>query len=77
MSSKNQVASIATPIVRLESAPEFLNSAEVCSLLRCSSKTLQRLRQRREINFVRTGGKYLYRSAAVSLFLARREVRAA
>ena len=55
---------------------EFLTSRDVCALLKISSKTLERLRKKRALNFVRLGGAYRFRRSAVDLFLSQREVTA-
>jgi excisionase family DNA binding protein len=55
---------------------EFLTSRDVCALLKISSKTLERMRKRRALNFVRVGGAYRFRRSALDLFLAQREVMA-
>lgn len=50
----------------------FLTSAEVCSILKMSTKTLQRLRNRRAISFVRLAGSYRYSQSALDLFIMQR-----
>jgi excisionase family DNA binding protein len=55
----------------------LLSSKEVCSRLKISTKTLQRICKRGAINFIRISGSlYRFRPAAVELFLSRSEVKA-
>jgi excisionase family DNA binding protein len=68
----------ASPLQPVTSLEALLTSAEVCALLNVSPKTLRRLCERREINFIRMSrGTFRFRKTAVELFLADREVRAA
>lgn len=60
-----------------QNLPSLLTSAEVCSLLRFSQKTLQRWRKARKLTFVRRSGRYLFPAADVDRFIAARLVRAA
>ena len=57
--------------------PEYYTSQEVCAVLRRSAKTLGRLRKKRAITFIRTGGKFLYPISAVNKFLNDRTIGAA
>lgn len=61
-----------------ESSPaDILTSKQVCEILQVSAKTLQRLRNKRAISFIRAGGGYRYRRIAVDRYIANREVRVA
>jgi excisionase family DNA binding protein len=76
-SARNSAPSVLPPAV--EDRPEvLLSSREVCDRLNISAKTLQRLCQRKQINYVRMSDTlYRFRPGAVELFLAKREVKAA
>jgi len=55
----------------------FLTSAEVCAILQICSKTLRRICNRKEINFVRISRTtFRFRRASVDLYIASHEVKA-
>jgi excisionase family DNA binding protein len=56
---------------------QLLTSNEVCDLLRISAKSLQRLRGKKAISFLRISGSVRFRQADVENFLAQRTVVAA
>lgn len=53
----------------------LLTSKQVCAILSISTKTLQRMIRRKEINYIRMHGRYRFRPTAVALFVAQREVK--
>jgi hypothetical protein len=57
-------------------ASQFLTTLELCAVLRCSEKTIQRYRKRRLIGYVRRCGRFLYSRAAVEQFIQSRTVAA-
>jgi excisionase family DNA binding protein len=61
------------PVQEIE---KFLTTRDVCAALKISPKTLERLRKRRALNFIRVGGAYRFRRSAINLFLSQREVMA-
>jgi excisionase family DNA binding protein len=73
----------AIPALSISAVPpavedHLLSWKEVCTRLDISRKTLQRLCQRKQINYIRISESlYKFRPAAIDLFIAKREVKAA
>ena len=57
------------------SALTLLNAQQVCEVLQISRRTLTRWIRKNLINYVRIGGQYRFRPAAVELFVSQREVK--
>ena len=51
----------------------LLSTPEVCKFLGVSKRTLLRMCERREINFIRLVGAFKFRPSAIELFVAQRE----
>jgi excisionase family DNA binding protein len=56
--------------------PTLLTAVEVQDLLHVSDRTLRRLRNTRQIGFIRVGGKALFTESDVDAYLESRRVEA-
>jgi excisionase family DNA binding protein len=69
-------AAVAAPSVSVPSA-SLLTPVEVCSFLKISAKTLQRLRMGRSLSYVRVQGQIRFRQSALERYLDKFTVRGA
>ena len=53
----------------------WLNEREVCSFLKTSAKTLQRLRNRGEVKFSTIGKKHFYKVSDIKALMERKSVK--
>jgi hypothetical protein len=74
----NAIAKFVAAIqAKAEEEPEdgWVDSYEVCTFLKISSKTLQRLRKSNSINFSRIRGKHFYRISEIQRVLNDNVIR--
>jgi excisionase family DNA binding protein len=69
-------ATVVVPSASVPS-PSLLTPAQVCSFLQVSPKTLQRLRLRKSLSYVRVQGQIRFRQSSLERYLDKFTVRGA